>query len=179
MADKKEIKVLHKKSNQLSNGGPKLPTSGQLDYGEIAINYSKGSETISIKNDEDEIVTFQNEVFVGDKLPDENTTFEIFIDETMSDENIDIYTKADVDSKLQKLKEDADGKYLTEEDLSDVATKDDIEGVKNQVQISEGIQGEIMVDESLNSGDERVYTASEVDSLFKKLVQENPTLKWS
>ena len=35
----------------------KLPTSEQLNYGELAVNYKKGYEVLSFKNDEDEIVT--------------------------------------------------------------------------------------------------------------------------
>ena len=45
------------RSKELSGNGPKLPTSGQLDYGEIAVNYKKGYETLSLKNDNNEIVS--------------------------------------------------------------------------------------------------------------------------
>ena len=40
---------------------PKLPTKDNLIEGEIAVNYLKGHETLSIKNTEDEIVGFVNE----------------------------------------------------------------------------------------------------------------------
>ena len=57
--------VLHKRSNvTLSDGKPKIPTSEQLDYGEIAVNYAKDVETLSIKNTNNEVVTFSNEVIV-------------------------------------------------------------------------------------------------------------------
>lgn len=51
--------LLHVRSNQLNpeGNGPKLPTSEQIDYGELAINYSKGYEKISFKNSSNEIVT--------------------------------------------------------------------------------------------------------------------------
>ena len=45
------------RSKELSGNGPKLPTSRQLDYGEIAVNYKKGYETLSLKNDNNEIVS--------------------------------------------------------------------------------------------------------------------------
>ena len=45
------------RSKDLNGNGPKLPTSGQLDYGEIAVNYKKGYETLSLKNDNNEIVS--------------------------------------------------------------------------------------------------------------------------
>lgn len=56
----KNWKLIHIKSKQRGEDGisPKLPTSGQLEYGEIAINYGDGIETIAIRNDNDEIVTF-------------------------------------------------------------------------------------------------------------------------
>jgi hypothetical protein len=43
-------KILHKRSSILNEGNAKLPASSDLEYGEIAINYAKGHETISIKN---------------------------------------------------------------------------------------------------------------------------------
>ena len=58
MADKKTL--LHIRSNMpnVEGNGPKLPTPEQIEYGEIAINYLKDNETISIKNSKNEIVTF-------------------------------------------------------------------------------------------------------------------------
>lgn len=40
------------------NGEPKLPSASTLQYGEIAINYAVGGETLSIKNSTDEVVEF-------------------------------------------------------------------------------------------------------------------------
>lgn len=54
-------KVLHKRSVTVENELPKLPTSSQLEYGELAINYADGYETISIKNNNNEIVTFSSD----------------------------------------------------------------------------------------------------------------------
>lgn len=54
-------KVLNKRSNQVVNGKAKLPIASELDYGEIAINYHDGVESISIKNDSGEVVTFATE----------------------------------------------------------------------------------------------------------------------
>ena len=45
---------------------PKLPDSSVLEYGEPAINYAKGFETISIKNSNNEIITFSSDaVFIN------------------------------------------------------------------------------------------------------------------
>ena len=52
--------ISHKKSKQIVNGLPKLPTADQLKEGEIAINYANGYETLSIKNSDNEIITFSS-----------------------------------------------------------------------------------------------------------------------
>lgn len=59
-------KVLNKRSSALVNGEAKLPTSQQLDYGEIAINFASGHETLSIKNSSDEIATFSSDQYFKD-----------------------------------------------------------------------------------------------------------------
>jgi len=53
--------ISHKKSSIVENGGPKLPTAAQLELGELAINFADGYETLSIKNSNNEIVTFTND----------------------------------------------------------------------------------------------------------------------
>lgn len=45
------------RSAAVIEGKPKLPTSGQLSEGEIAVNYAKGYETLSFKNNSNEIVS--------------------------------------------------------------------------------------------------------------------------
>lgn len=45
----------HLRSNDVIDGQPKLPSSNDLEYGEIAINYASGNETLSFKNDDGEI----------------------------------------------------------------------------------------------------------------------------
>ena len=56
----KNWKLIHIKSKQRGEDelSPKLPTSDQLEYGEIAINYGHDIETIAIRNDNDEIIKF-------------------------------------------------------------------------------------------------------------------------
>ena len=53
--------LIHKNSNVIIEGAPKLPTSGQIEYGELAVNYAKDKETISLKNSDNEIVTFSSD----------------------------------------------------------------------------------------------------------------------
>ena len=51
--------VKHIRSNVLEQTGlPKTPAPASLDYGEIAINYADGFETISMKNSNNTITTF-------------------------------------------------------------------------------------------------------------------------
>ena len=54
MARQKLIHI-HSVAKNSANDGPKLPTSDQIEYGEIAVNYLKDNETISIKNSYGEI----------------------------------------------------------------------------------------------------------------------------
>ena len=65
----KQYQVIHKKSNVLTNGQPKLPSASTIEYGEIAINYAKGGETMSIKNANNEIVTFSSDSKILGQMP--------------------------------------------------------------------------------------------------------------
>ena len=51
----------HVKSHVTENNQPKLPTTSVLVEGELAVNYADGYETISLKNDNDEIVRFSSD----------------------------------------------------------------------------------------------------------------------
>ena len=72
MSNKTVNHVSHKKSVVTEDGRPKLPTSDQIVYGEIAINYAKDVETISIKNNSDEIVTFSSDKIIETKIAESN-----------------------------------------------------------------------------------------------------------
>ncbi len=54
-----------KKSKQVVNGMPKLPLATDLSDGELAINYAKGVETIAIKNDSGDVVTFSSDNYIS------------------------------------------------------------------------------------------------------------------
>lgn len=53
-------KIIHKHSSVITDNQAKLPAASQLEYGELAVNYADGVETISIKNTENEIVEFKS-----------------------------------------------------------------------------------------------------------------------
>lgn len=78
-------KILLKRNNQvLSDGKPKLPTPDQIDNGELVMNYATGVETLAIKNSNDEIVTFTNEVKIGNETPANGSMAKLFINENDS-----------------------------------------------------------------------------------------------
>ena len=52
--------VCHKRSSVITEGVPKQPTTDQIDYGEIAINYAASGETLYIKNSENAIAEFKD-----------------------------------------------------------------------------------------------------------------------
>jgi hypothetical protein len=56
-------KFFNKRSAVVIDGLPKLPTPDSIEYGEIAINYADGVETISIKNSANEIVEFKSKEY--------------------------------------------------------------------------------------------------------------------
>ena len=71
-------KILNKRSNAVvTDGGgvetPVKPTSSQLDNGEIAVNYHKGTERLFIKNDNEEVVEFVSKDEVDKKLDIDST----------------------------------------------------------------------------------------------------------
>lgn len=54
--------VLNKRSDQVQASGiPTVPLASQMKYGELALNYANGAETMFIKNSNDDIVSFSND----------------------------------------------------------------------------------------------------------------------
>jgi len=95
MAEKRHVQ--HIRSNVVNNGQPKLPVSDSILYGEIAINYAKGHETLSIKNDNGDIVTIHpDEIQIGTSADTIDENAKVFIDTEM-DNTVEVYTKAKID----------------------------------------------------------------------------------
>ena len=121
--------ISHKKSDQVINGLPKLPTTDQLKEGEIAINYANGYETLSIKNSDNEITTFsstkQIEKYVDTKLGSgftgENSTNTVT---SVIEKNEKIAASALNDLNDRKL----DASAYTPTDLSDYYKKGETSG---------------------------------------------------
>jgi len=103
MAEKRHVQHLRSKVVELNSGQPKLPLASELQYGELAINYHKGTETVSFKNDENEIVLFHDEVEISSGQPKVNT--EIWID--TSDKSVtEVYNKEQIDSQMSGINND-------------------------------------------------------------------------
>ena len=88
--------IIHKNSSALVDDNPKLPTSGQLEYGEIAINYAKDKETISLKNSNNEIVTFTSDKKLDNYYTKEEIDNDhLVISSSLNDLNTRLNTKQD------------------------------------------------------------------------------------
>lgn len=59
----------------MGDNNPRLPDPSKIDYGQLAINYSKSKETLAIKNDNDEIVQFKDIKYIESVI--NNTVGEI------------------------------------------------------------------------------------------------------
>lgn len=54
--------ILNKRSDQVQVGGiPIIPLASQLKYGELVINYANGAETLFLKNNNNQVVSFSND----------------------------------------------------------------------------------------------------------------------
>lgn len=122
----KKYTVLHKKSNVLVNGEPKLPSASTLQYGEIAINYAVDGETLSIKNAADKVVEFssKNKILSGveSALTEVNNTIEKdeeVIAVALNDLNRQIGNIPIVDRTSQLINDSA---FVTTADTADFIT---------------------------------------------------------
>ena len=142
--------IIHKNSSALVDNNPKLPTSGQLGYGEIAINYAKDKETISLKNSNNEIVTF-----TSDKKLDNYVTVSGFDEaiENLETQFSNFYTKQEID----------DDSLVVASALNDLeeskADKDDLTNLINNVYTKEEIDNNhLVISSSLNDLNTRLNT---------------------
>ena len=84
--------IINKHSSVITEGKPKLPTPEQLEYGEIAVNYSEGNETISIKNSANNIIEFKSKNYF-EKIIEEN---ELVISTSLNELNNNIINKSEI-----------------------------------------------------------------------------------
>ena len=103
----------HKRSSALTNGQPKLPTTSQIGYGEIAINFAEGHETLSIRNSNDGIATFSSDAVLAGKYIESGAVVNAISAVTVSmEDNEYVIAQAlnDQDDRIEALE---NGGFLT------------------------------------------------------------------
>ena len=123
--------IQHVKSSVVENNLPKLPAASALLEGELAVNYAKDKETISLKNSSGEVVTFSSDYYFSEKK-----LGEAFIGAnsatTVSDvifENERVVAESLNDLNLRKL----DVSAYTPTDLTNYYTKNQVDNKINIV----------------------------------------------
>ena len=170
--------VLNKRSNiVLEDGSPKIPTADQLDYGEFAINYNAGKETISFKNSNNEIVAFGDEVVIGTSEPSPGSHAEIFIDESVEPITVEIYSKDEIDTMVDTLNQ-KDSEMVDTLNQKDSELESELDQKVLRGSEDTSTSTDILID-TTESPSVEVYTRQQVDDLFTKLIQLNPTLVWN
>ena len=61
-------KILHLRSSVKDGNEAKAPLSEQLEYGELALNYGSGVETLFIKNEEEKVVEFKSREYIDSRF---------------------------------------------------------------------------------------------------------------
>ena len=95
-------KLIHKRSSVITDNKPKLPQADGLEFGEIAINYADGYETISFKNTENEIVEVRTKEYFENIINENEEVISKALNDlnTRVDETEDAYTAGDNALKL-------------------------------------------------------------------------------
>ena len=60
------MKIQLKRSNVLEGGAAKAPTAGQMEYGELAVNYNETDPVIFIKDNSNNIIRLTNSIPIND-----------------------------------------------------------------------------------------------------------------
>lgn len=135
--------VSHIKSKLKTNGLPQLPTADKLVDGEIAINYAKGVETISIKNESGSIVTFSSDNYYTEKkLGSGFTNNDVTVTEAIDDLEYMVVNKEEaIAAALNDLNgRKLDASAYTPTDLSNYYTKSETSGA---TQISNALSAKV------------------------------------
>ena len=127
-------KIIHKHSSVITDGKPKIPTENQLEYGELAINYGKGVETISFKNTNNEIVEIKTKNYFDEKIllnsKDINSLEDKVNDIKSTIENDELVTAtalSDLDDKILHTKESLTSKVDNSKNIS-ISLSGDVTG---------------------------------------------------
>ena len=155
--------ISHKKSSVIENGLPKLPTAAQLELGELAINFADGYETLSIKNSNDEIVTFTNDQYWKNK--------EKVIASALNDLNSRILAIT-VPTNVSDLINDVP--YLSSSDLDITPTENSTNGVTSGGVYDYITEIEEATSAALNDLNKRIDDIPVVPTTSTTLVEDDP-----
>lgn len=175
-------KIIHKHSSVITDGIPKIPTSEQLEYGEIAVNYADGGETISLKNASNEIVEFKSKDYFENIIKDN----EYVVATSLNDLNTRIN---DIDSAIEEkfdevYKEIEDDEYTISLALNDLNVRleeksEEIELVKTTIG-NEATSRETAIQEVydvMKKNEHRIaLTFNDLNTRIKNLTSELTTI---
>ena len=107
MANLKIGSLQHKRSSVVNDKNgiktPKLPTKEQLEFGEIAINYAKDYETLSIKNSSGDVVTFSSDSIIYGNIDEVESGLTTAIAEVKSGLTQETQTRTTEIGRLENL----------------------------------------------------------------------------
>ena len=139
-------KIIHKHSSVITDGKAKIPNSLQLEYGELAVNYAAGVETITLKNTNNEIVEFKTSNYLENLIQDnknlidaEKTAREQDIQEVYDiikdDEEVTASALTNLDVRLQGVENKDMSMYVTDDDIAELeeSISNDINGIQSQI----------------------------------------------
>ena len=154
----------HVKSSVVENGQPKLPTSNVLVEGELAINYAKGYETISLRNSESGITRFSSDDYytllkLGSGFTGANSAVTV-TDVIRDDEKVIAAALNDLDGRKMDLS------AYTPTDLSGYYTKEEIDEELLKYYTKEQTSGSTELEEEFNKKVNATWLDEKLGSAF-------------
>ena len=123
-------KVVHIKSNTLN----KKPTTGQIDYGEIAVNYNSGNTFLAVKDSKNDIKVFTDKT-TNDASYAPKSDFNELKQGVINNEQTTSAALNDLNTRVNQLSSVDMGNYATT--ATTEAIKSDISGLRTSVGANE------------------------------------------
>lgn len=162
MANLKIGSLQHKRSSVVNDKNgiktPKLPTKEQLEFGEIAINYAKDYETLSIKNSSGDVVTFSSDSIIDKKIDDIRDDLASVVSVELGEDT------EDNENFLKSEEESGDTKVLAVRSIDANATK-----LKNKIVVA-GINGQLGAGNYKN-GDE-IVAGTDIQTILQNILSK-------
>ena len=163
-------KIIHTRSSAvLENGNPKLPAADRIEYGELAINFADGVETISLKNKSNEIVEFKTKEYFEKIISDNQELNQSAIDdinnqivaiqETVEENELITATAlTDLDERMLLVEKVDYDQFATKAELDGYTTDTEFTTLSNDVDI---LKEERMKVQTLTSSTPTISTLEE------------------